>query len=74
MVLLNRPSSFFPNNWNKEKIIQKIEEAFNNSIEELANGRIGITKEGIKIQMWFQEGIVQDKKTIVIYNAYPLYK
>lgn len=73
-ILKKRPSSFFPDHWSKEKIIQKIEEAFYNPIEELPYGKIGITKEGIKIKMWFKETTINGKKTLVLINAYPLYE
>lgn len=63
-------SNMFPDTWSCEKVEKKILEAFNNVIEEQSMGRVGITSEGIKIEMWFMKNKVTQE--IIMDTAYPL--
>ena len=62
-----KKSTFFPSNWNRVKIMDKIKEAYANIIEINASGIVGETSEGIKIRMWFYE----DTGELIINSAYP---
>jgi hypothetical protein len=69
-------SSFFPAEWSREKVINKIYEAYDNFMKnganarQLPNGRYlaqGLTSEGIKIDMHIT-------KEAVMKTAYPVLK
>jgi hypothetical protein len=61
-------SSFFPKNWDQNKIMEKIKEAYCN-IKELKNsGIVGETSEGIKITIWF---VKLPTGEIIINSVYP---
>ena len=65
-----KPSSCFPQHWDRKKVISKIFEAANNPIECVPNGKklkiTGLIDEGVKIQLIF------DPTSNVIESAWPL--
>ena len=63
-------TTFFPNHWNREKVLEKIMEAYGNITDKIIqnNGRFriqGITHDNITIEMIID-------KTGEIISAYPI--
>ena len=52
---LSKKSTFFPDQWSRDKVLKKVNEACNNIIVRQQNGFIGKTTEGIEIQFWFNK-------------------
>jgi Bacterial EndoU nuclease len=45
-------SSFFPDNWDKQKVLEEITHAFNNKVFDTGNTWKGLTSNGIEIEMY----------------------
>ncbi|MDM5153542.1 WXG100 family type VII secretion target [Bacillus sp. DX1.1] len=63
--LKNAKSTFFPKDWTEQQVIDSINEAFNNKELYKGNRYIGITTNGIKIEMQIKNGKIT--------SAYPIY-
>lgn len=68
---LEKESTFFPDHWDRLTVLKKINEAYKNPIVFKNNGMLGVTKEGIKIQMWFLKNESTGWK-LIINTAYPI--
>ena len=60
-----QPSTFFPTEWTKEKLVEKIHEAYINKNHNGINIFQGITKCGIKIEF-----VIIEKNILSIYPLY----
>jgi hypothetical protein len=61
-------STFFPKDWNRAKINEKVKEAYNNIKQIQSSGIIGETSEGIRIQIWFLKKLSGE---VIINSIYP---
>lgn len=82
-----KPSNFFPKDWSRAKIRQKLREAYKDGIlnsqkQTKTSGLLGYTSEGIPIRFWFKTDkrpkIFGGKQTIETYHyinsAYPEFR
>ena len=65
-------STFFPKNWTRIQVKEKLIEVFKNPTIKESNAIIGVTSEGIKIKIVF--GKETTSGTTYIKTAFPLYK
>ncbi len=63
-------SSFFPDHWDRLTVLKKVSEAYKNPVKFKDYSITGITKEGIKIKMYFLKNKTTNK--LIINSAYPI--
>ena len=63
-------STFFPNEWDRIKVMQKVNESFRNPIKKMQHGIRGRTIEGMEIDTWFIK--IKSTGEIIINSSYPL--
>lgn len=66
---LEKESTFFPNHWDRFTVLKKVSEAYKNPVKFYNNGIMGVTSEGIEIQIWFKKDIEMGE--LIINSAYP---
>jgi len=63
-----RQSTFFPRNWNDEKILREVENAFRNRVHTSGNTYRGLSSEGITIEMYLKTDGTRE-----IISAFPIF-
>jgi hypothetical protein len=62
-------STFFPDSWDRSKLLEKVKEAYGNITKELEYGVYGITSEGIEIGFFFAK---DEAGSIFVNSVYPI--
>ena len=61
-----KKSTFFPDRWSRQKVLDSIYEAYFNPVNKSRNARVGKTTDGLRVKMYLdQEGNIA--------TAFPLY-